>query len=122
MDMSWVRNGMRYSLKVVEQPDWTSLSDSSTPGALRALLRGTGNKIVGHADLRSPALVVVGIAAASVTVGSGLTFACMKLKSQLDDRKAKHAEAAADVIEETVAAAKVVEETDATEPPRLRAV
>lgn len=113
---------MRYSLKVVEQPDWTSLSDSSTPGALRALLRGTGNKIVGHADLRSPALVVVGIAAASVTVGSGLTFACMKLKGQFDDRKAKHAEAAADVIEETVATAEVVTETNATEPPRLRAV
>ncbi|GHB18994.1 hypothetical protein GCM10010392_54570 [Streptomyces clavifer] len=48
--------------------------------------------------------------------------ALRKLKSQLDDRKAKHAEAAADVIEETVAAAKVVEETEATEPPRLRAV
>ncbi|MEU1216373.1 hypothetical protein ABZ424_29005 [Streptomyces sp. NPDC005790] len=122
MDAVALDGQLRYSLKVVEQPDWTSLSDSSTPGALRALLRGTGNKIVGHADLRSPALVVVGIAAASVTVGSGLTFACMKLKGQFDDRKAKHAEAAADVIEETVATAEVVTETNATEPPRLRAV
>ncbi|MFH9610781.1 hypothetical protein [Streptomyces sp. NPDC017448] len=124
MDMSLVRNGMRYTLKVVEQPVWTSLSDSSTPGAVRALLRGTGNKIVGHADLRSPVLVVVGVAAASATVGSGLTFACMKLKSRFDDRKAKHAEAAADVVKEkeTDTPAEGVEETYAPEPPRLRAV
>ncbi|MFJ9326578.1 MULTISPECIES: hypothetical protein [unclassified Streptomyces] len=116
MDMSWVRNGVRHSLKVVEHPDWTSLSDSGTPGAVRALLRGTGNKIVGHADLRSPALVVAGIAAVSVAVGSGVTLACVKLKSQFDDRKAKHAEAAstAEVVE--------AEETDAPEPLGLRAV
>ncbi|MEV7427752.1 hypothetical protein [Streptomyces sp. NPDC091212] len=54
--MSWVKNGMRYSLKVVEQPDWTSLSNSSTPGVFRALLHGSGSKVVGHAGLRSPAL------------------------------------------------------------------
>lgn len=115
---------MRYSLKVVEHPDWTSLSKSSTPGVLRALLRGTGNNIVGHAGLRSPALVVAGIVAASATVGSGLTFAGMKLKSQFDDRKAKHTEAAADGNEETAATAEVIaaEETDAPEPLRLRAV
>ncbi|MER6601592.1 hypothetical protein ACH4TM_12500 [Streptomyces parvus] len=56
----------------------------------RTLLHGTGNQIAGHAGLRSPALVVASIAVASATVGSGLTFACMKLKGQLEDHKAQH--------------------------------
>ncbi|MFD5970922.1 hypothetical protein HUT15_36145 (plasmid) [Streptomyces sp. NA03103] len=71
MDMGWVKGGVRYTLKVVEYPDWTALSESSTPGALRALLRGTGNKIVGHADLRSATGVVACVAAVSATVGGG---------------------------------------------------
>ncbi|MEW2093891.1 hypothetical protein AB0932_30155 [Streptomyces sp. NPDC006682] len=124
MDMSWVKDGMRYSLKVVEHPDWTSLSNSSTPGVMRALLHGTGSKIVGHAGLRSPALVVASIAVASATVGSGLTLACMKLKGHLEDRKARHDEAAPDGIEETAASTEGVtaEEAEAPESPWLRAV
>ncbi|WP_409062444.1 hypothetical protein [Streptomyces sp. SYP-A7185] len=122
MDMSWVKKGLRCSLMVVEHPNWTSLSDSSTPGALRALLRGTGNKVVGHADLRSANLVVAGIAAASAAAGSGLTFAGIKLKSRFEDRKAQHAKAAATVVEEAAAASDEVEEPDAPGTPRLRAV
>ncbi|MGW7665422.1 hypothetical protein [Streptomyces sp. NPDC054756] len=101
MDMSWVKDGVRYTLKVVEHPDWTALSESSTPGVLRALLRGTGNKIVGHAGLRSATGVVAGVAAVSATVGGGLVYAGMKLKSHLDDRKAQHDEAPAGAAEQT---------------------
>ncbi|MEU7082218.1 MULTISPECIES: hypothetical protein [Streptomyces] len=81
----------------------------------RTLLHGTGNQIAGHAGLRSPALVVASIAVASATVGSGLKLACMKLKGQLEDRKAQHDEAAAST--EVVTA----EETEAPESPWLRA-
>ncbi|MYX26793.1 hypothetical protein GTY75_08945 [Streptomyces sp. SID8381] len=124
MDMSWVKDGVRYTLKVVEHPDWTALSESSTPGVLRALLRGTGNKIVGHAGLRSATGVVAGVAAVSATVGGGLVYAGMKLKSHLDDRKAEHDEAPAGAAEQTAASANVVEveETAVTETRRLRAV
>ncbi|MET9282619.1 hypothetical protein ABZY01_32770 [Streptomyces anthocyanicus] len=122
MNMGWVKGGMRYTLKVVEHPDWTALSESSTPGALRALLRGTGNKIVGHADLRSATGVVACVAAVSATVGGGVVYAGMKLKSHLDDRKAEHDEAPAGAVEQTAASADVVEETAVAETPRLRAV
>ncbi|MDU0258405.1 hypothetical protein RVN83_36375 [Streptomyces sp. PU10] len=124
MDMGWVKGGMRYTLKVVEHPDWTALSESSTPGALRALLRGTGNKIVGHADLRSATGVVACVAAVSATVGGGLVYAGMKLKSHLDDRKAERYKAPAGAVEQTAASADVVEaeETAVAEAPRLRAV
>ncbi|MFI7876021.1 hypothetical protein [Streptomyces salinarius] len=124
MDMGWVKGGVRYTLKVVEYPDWTSLSESSTPGALRALLRGTGNKIVGHTDLRSATGVVACVAAVSATVGGGLVYAGMKLKSHLDDRKAEHYKAPAGTVEQTAASADVVEaeETAVAEAPRLRAV
>ncbi|KUF17361.1 hypothetical protein [Streptomyces silvensis] len=124
MEMSWGKDGMRYTLKVVEHPDWTALSESSTPGVLRALLRGTGNKIVGHAGLRSATGVVAGVAAVSVTVGGGLVYAGIKLKSHLDDRKTNHDEVPAGAAEQTAASADViaVEETDVTETPRLHAV
>ncbi|MER7784334.1 hypothetical protein ABTZ92_19045 [Streptomyces albidoflavus] len=122
MDMSWVKDGVRYTLKVVEHPDWTALSESSTPGVLRALLRGTGNK--GHAGLRSATGVVAGVAAVSATVGGGLVYAGMKLKSHLDDRKAEREEVPAGAAGQTAASADVVEveETAVTETRRLRAV
>ncbi|MEV7427751.1 hypothetical protein [Streptomyces sp. NPDC091212] len=48
----------------------------------------------------------------------------MKLKGQLEGRKAQHDEAAAHGIEETAASTEVVtaEETEAPESPWLRAV
>ncbi|MFI7876071.1 hypothetical protein [Streptomyces salinarius] len=86
--------------------------------------RGTGNKIVGHAGLRSATGVVAGVAAVSATVGGGLVYAGMKLKSHLDDRKAEHDEAPAGAAGQTAASADVVEveETAVTETRRLRAV
>lgn len=48
----------------------------------------------------------------------------LKLKGQLEDRKARHDEAAPDGIEETAASTEVVtaEEAEAPESPWLRAV
>ncbi|MFE5684076.1 hypothetical protein [Streptomyces sp. NPDC056512] len=99
MNIRW--KGMRWSLMLVKQPDWTSLSNSSTPGAYSTLLRGTGNNLVGHADLFRAGRVVAGIVGSTVVTTVATMKAAPYVKSRLDSRKAQRVEERADVVEET---------------------
>ncbi|MGN9761908.1 hypothetical protein [Streptomyces sp. SD31] len=100
MNIRW--KGEIWSLMLVKRPDWTSLSNSSTVGAFSSLLRGSGNNLVGHADLFPAGRVVAGIVGATAVTSVAATVAAMKVKSRFDDRKANlRTEEAADVAEET---------------------
>ncbi|MFF7446793.1 MULTISPECIES: hypothetical protein [unclassified Streptomyces] len=87
MNIRW--KGASWSLMLVKRPEWTSLSNSSTAGAFSSLLRGSGNNLVGHADLFPAGRVVAGIVGATAVTSVAATLAAMKVKSRFDDRKTK---------------------------------
>lgn len=99
-------------LLVVERPAWTSLSGSSTPGGISALLRDAANVLAGHAvlypadseldEIRAEAReegrqegvahgVVIGVAAtlAVVTLGAIAVKATPPIKSRLSVLRSK---------------------------------
>ncbi|WP_405562714.1 hypothetical protein OG418_00335 [Streptomyces phaeochromogenes] len=121
MNIRW--KGQSWSLMLVKRPDWTSLSNSSTAGAFSSLLRGSGNNLVGHADLFPTGRVVAGIVGATAVTSVVATVAAMKVKSRFDDRKAKlRTEEASDVADETsqnTTAAAVIEASDVSVTPPI---
>ncbi|MDX3589363.1 hypothetical protein [Streptomyces europaeiscabiei] len=109
MNIRW--KGLSWSLMLVKRPDWTSLSNSSTAGAFSSLLRGSGNNLVGHAELFPAGRFVAGIVGATAVTSVAATVAAMNAKSRFDDRKAKLGteEAAEEMSQNTTA---VVEASD----------
>ncbi|MFF9025626.1 hypothetical protein [Streptomyces eurythermus] len=117
MNIRW--GGSVWDLMLVKRAVGTTLSNSAS-GGYSTLLRDGARNLVGHADLFKGGRAVAGIVAVSAATGSVLTVATMKVTSHLKTkvRPAQNAEG------ETAAAtlATPVEEPEALQGPRLRAV
>jgi hypothetical protein len=114
MNIRW--GGSVWELMLVKHSVGTVLSNSAS-GGKSTLLRGATRNLVGHADLRNATPVVVGLVAASGV----LTVATMKATSHL---KTKLRPAAQDTAAQAAEATSdtPVEESEAPQGPRLRAV
>lgn len=81
-------------------------------GAFSSLLRGSGNNLVGHAELFPAGRFVAGIVGATAVTTVAAT-AAMKAKSRFDDRKAKlGTEEVAEEMPQITTAAAVIEASD----------
>ncbi|MFE1230249.1 hypothetical protein [Streptomyces sp. NPDC058745] len=97
------------NLRVVEYPDGTHLSRSSTPGGESALVRDEDNALVTHADLFPAGNEVKAIKVAYFAVGAiasaavclGAVKAAPHVKSKFNDLKARLSRKSDDATEDT---------------------